>query len=112
MLRDFDARVAKSLQPEKHLIIPDYPRLRLTATSKTKTWVYRYKSPIDGRMRQTAIGHWPAMLFPAVYKQFAMFSRIGQNRSLMMPAKFSIIKFGEWRLFRKQIHIMTASLGR
>lgn len=37
----------------------------MTATKKTRTWVYRYKSPIDGRMRQTAIGHWPTVSFPA-----------------------------------------------
>ena len=65
MLRHFDARVAKSLQPGQHLIISEYPGLRLTATIKTRTWVYRYKSPIDGRMRQIAIGHWPAVSFPA-----------------------------------------------
>lgn len=27
----------------------------------TRTWTYRYKSPVDGRMRQVKIGAWPAM---------------------------------------------------
>jgi integrase len=65
MLRHFDARAAKSLLPGQHIIISDYPGLRLTATATTRTWVYRYKSPIDNRMRQTAIGHWPVVSFPA-----------------------------------------------
>ncbi|WP_054758239.1 hypothetical protein [Methylomonas koyamae] len=34
----------------------------------------------------------------------------GQNRPLMMLAKFSIPKFSEWQLFGKQIDIMTVSL--
>jgi integrase len=62
---NFDARTAKALSPGKHIIISDYPGLRLTASATTRTWIYRYKSPVDGRMRQTALGHWPAMSFPA-----------------------------------------------
>lgn len=61
----FDARSAKALQPGKHIIISDYPGLRLTASATTRTWAYRFKSPVDGRMRQVALGHWPAVSFPA-----------------------------------------------
>ncbi|MGZ4968737.1 MAG: tyrosine-type recombinase/integrase [Methylobacter sp.] len=43
----------------------NYPGLRLTASTTTRTWVYRYKSPVDGRMRQTALGHWPTVSFPS-----------------------------------------------
>jgi len=57
----FDARAAKLLQPGAHLTIDDCPGLRLEATRSTKTWTYRYKSPVDGRMRQIKIGEWPAM---------------------------------------------------
>lgn len=57
----FDARAAKALQPGQHLISPDYPGLRLEAFTDRTTWTYRYKSPVDGRMRQTKIGTWPAM---------------------------------------------------
>ncbi|RAM63114.1 tyrosine-type recombinase/integrase [Herbaspirillum rubrisubalbicans] len=57
----FDARAAKLLQPGQHLVVPDHPGLRLQATESTRTWVYRYKSPVDGRMRQVKIGSWPAM---------------------------------------------------
>jgi integrase len=62
---NFDARSAKALVPGQHIIISDYPGLRLTASATTRTWIYRYKSPVDGRMRQTAIGRWPALSFPA-----------------------------------------------
>jgi integrase len=35
------------------------------ATATLRTWAYRYKSPVDGRMRQVRIGHWPAVGLPA-----------------------------------------------
>lgn len=57
----FDARAAKSLKPNTHLIIDGCPGLRLVATESLRSWIYRYKSPVDGRMRQTKIGEWPAM---------------------------------------------------
>ncbi|REG58985.1 uncharacterized protein DUF4102 [Paraburkholderia sp. BL6669N2] len=57
----FDARAAKQLGPDQHLTVTDCPGLRLVATKTTKSWTYRYKSPVDGRMKQTKIGEWPAM---------------------------------------------------
>lgn len=57
----FDARQAKALQPGQHMVVGGCPGLRLEVTPSTKTWTYRYKSPIDGRMKQTALGQWPAM---------------------------------------------------
>ena len=54
---NFDARTAKALTPGQHIIISDYPGLRLVASAKVLTWIYRYKSPVDKRMRQIAIGH-------------------------------------------------------
>jgi hypothetical protein len=44
-----------------HLTFDSAPGLRLIATASTRTWLYRYKSPIDDRMRQVRLGHWPAM---------------------------------------------------
>lgn len=57
----FDARQAKLLKPGQHLVVGGCPGLRLEATPSTKTWTYRYKSPVDGRMKQTAFGQWPHM---------------------------------------------------
>jgi len=56
----FDVRAAKALRVGEHLIIPGAPGLRLEATQTTRTFVYRYKSPLDGRMKQIKIGAWPA----------------------------------------------------
>ncbi len=61
----FDARVAKMLLPGEHITFESYPGLRLKATASGRTWTYRYKSPLDGRMRQVKIGGWPSMSFPA-----------------------------------------------
>lgn len=61
----FDARAAKSLQPGQHITIDGYPGLRLQARETSRTWTYRYKSPVDGRMRQIKLGQWPAMSLPA-----------------------------------------------
>lgn len=61
----FDARKAKALAAGSHIIVADAPGLRLVATATRKTWTYRYKSPIDGRMRQVAMGQWPQMSYAA-----------------------------------------------
>ena len=57
----FDARTAKLLQPGQHFTISDCQGLRLEVSTKGRTWTYRYKSPIDQRMRQVKIGGWPEM---------------------------------------------------
>jgi len=59
----FDAKAAKLLEPGQHFTISDCPGLRLEATATTRSWTYRYKSPVDSRMRQVKIGTWPAMSF-------------------------------------------------
>lgn len=61
----FDARAARALAPGDHLTIPDAPGLRLVATASRRAWVYRYRSPVDDRMRQLKLGLWPAMGLPA-----------------------------------------------
>lgn len=60
----FDARAAKLLKPDQHIILPEHPGLRLTASVSRRTWQYRYKSPVDERMRQIKLGEWPAMSYP------------------------------------------------
>ena len=60
----FDARAAKLLQPGEHLTLPEHPGLRLAATASRRSWIYRYRSPVDGGMRQVKLGEWPAMSYP------------------------------------------------
>lgn len=62
---EFDARAAKLLLPKQHITIEGHPGLRLEASQSRRTWTYRYKSPVDDRMRQIKIGHWPATSLPA-----------------------------------------------
>lgn len=57
----FDARAIKLLQPGEHVTSPDYPGLRLEAFSDRRTWTYRYRSPVDGKLRQIKIGAWPTV---------------------------------------------------
>ena len=61
----FDARAAKALREGDHLTVEEAPGLRLVASATVRAWVYRYKSPVDGRMRQIKLGRWPAMGYPA-----------------------------------------------
>jgi integrase len=57
----FDVRAAKALRAGDHLIIPGAPGLRLEASTAGRSFIYRYKSLVDGRMRQVKIGEWPEM---------------------------------------------------
>ena len=61
---EFDARAAKLLQAGQHLTVALCPGLRLVGYVTRKTWVYRYKSPLDSRMRQISIGSWPQLGLP------------------------------------------------
>jgi hypothetical protein len=60
-----DARAAKLLTAGHHFTIDDCPGLRLKATATTRTWLYRDKSPVNGKMRQAKIGEWPAVCVSA-----------------------------------------------
>jgi len=66
----FDARTASKLPAGEHLTFDGFPGLRLQATQTRRSWTYRYKSPIDQRMRQIKIGDWPAMGFPAAIAEW------------------------------------------
>jgi hypothetical protein len=57
----FDARAAKLLGPGQYLTSPDHPGLRLEARGDRRTWTYRYRSPVSGKLRQVKIGLWPEM---------------------------------------------------
>lgn len=61
----FDARKIKLMQPGTHASIDGFPGLRVEATASKRSWTYRYKSPVDGRMKQTKLGEWPAMSYAA-----------------------------------------------
>lgn len=66
----FDARAAKQLQPGEHIVVEGCPGLRLEASTAGRAWIYRYKSPVDGRMRQVKIGQWPALAVAAAATQW------------------------------------------
>lgn len=59
----FDARAAKLLQPGEHITLSDHAGLRLVASATSKSWIYRFKSPVDFKMKQVKIGEWPAMSY-------------------------------------------------
>lgn len=66
----FDARAAKLLEAGQHFTIDECSGLRLRATASTRSWIYRYKSPVDGKMRQSKIGEWPAMSISAAIAEW------------------------------------------
>ncbi|MCX5540540.1 hypothetical protein M3A49_13725 [Paraburkholderia sp. CNPSo 3076] len=61
----FDARVAAKLPSGEQMTFEQFPGLRLQTSASRKSWTYRYKSPVDGRMRQIKLGEGPAMAFAA-----------------------------------------------
>lgn len=57
---NFDARAIKLLPVGEHITSSEHPGLRLEALPDRRTWTYRYRSPIDSKLRQIKIGTWPA----------------------------------------------------
>lgn len=57
----FDARAIKLLQAGGHLTSANHPGLRLEAFDDRRTWTYRYRSPVDRKLRQIKIGLWPTV---------------------------------------------------
>lgn len=50
------------MQPgDKPLTDSAYPGLRFKASASKKIWIYRYRSPVDGELRQIKLGNWPAL---------------------------------------------------
>lgn len=66
----FDARAAKLLKAGEHLGVDGCPGLRLSVSASRKTWTYRYKSVVDGRMKQVAIGQWPGVSVQSAASQW------------------------------------------
>lgn len=57
----FDARTINLLPVGQYLTSPDYPGLRIRALDGLWTWSYRYRSPVDDKLRQVKIGNWPKL---------------------------------------------------
>lgn len=55
----FDPRAVKTMSPGEVLSLDGHPGLRIQASEKYRTWVFRYRSPVNGAMRQMKIGRWP-----------------------------------------------------
>lgn len=86
----FDARSAKSLKADEHIVVDGCPGLRLVASNNSKSWIYRYKSPVDNRMRQIKIGEWPAVAFPSAVAEWEGLRKLrdaGRDSSLERKAK-------------------------
>jgi integrase len=66
----FDARAASKLASGEHITFEGFPGLRLQASASRRSWIYRYKSPLDERMRQIKLGEWPALAFPAAIAEW------------------------------------------
>ena len=75
----FDAREMKALTPGQHLTSPDYQGLRLEASASRRTWIYRYRSPIDNKLRQTKIGTWPALSVHAAITKWEELRRVRET---------------------------------
>lgn len=71
----FDAKAAKQLKPDTHMGFEAFPGLRLEAIASRRTWTYRFKSPVDGRMRQQKLGEWPAVSYAAAIVKCRTFGR-------------------------------------
>jgi integrase len=57
----FNAKLMHQLEPGANVSIDGFPGLRMAVTANTRTWTYRYRSPVNEALRQAKIGHWPAM---------------------------------------------------
>lgn len=55
------AVAVQSLAAGEHLTIPKHRGLRLRANESMYNWIYRYKNPDDGRIRQVKLGEWSNM---------------------------------------------------
>ncbi|WP_185731705.1 tyrosine-type recombinase/integrase [Burkholderia contaminans] len=61
----FDANEIRKMPPGTDEAIDGFVGLRIAATIKRRTWIYRYRSPLDGKMKQIKLGEWPALPFAA-----------------------------------------------
>lgn len=75
----------------------------------TASWTYRFKSPVDGRMRQQKLGEWPAMSCTAAIAEWQLIrarrdagedpvlTRKASNRPVMVstPESYTVRKLRE-----------------
>ncbi|MDP9584657.1 UNVERIFIED_ORG: hypothetical protein J2791_003969 [Burkholderia contaminans] len=61
----FDANKIRRMVQGTDEPINGFAGLRISAGAKRRAWVYRYKSPLDGKMKQIKLGEWPVMPFSA-----------------------------------------------
>ena len=101
----FDARQAKLLAPSAHLIIDDCPGLRLEVSNTGRAWIYRFKSPIDGKMRQVKIGQWPALSYSAAVEVW------GQLRDVRSLGRDPALEKKTVRQQEKQL-VVQAKIGK
>ncbi|MGF7132078.1 integrase [Paraburkholderia sp. EB58] len=63
----FDARKIRLLAAGAMVSIDDHPGLRIHVSgdvTKRYTWIYRYRSPEDGKLRQIKLGEWNSLTYP------------------------------------------------
>lgn len=98
----FDARAIKALQAGMHLTSHDHPGLRMEVGAQYRTWVYRYRSPIDGKLRQIKLGRFPAM---SIHAAVVEWERLRQARDNGADPALAA------REARKQVRAETARTG-
>lgn len=91
----FDARAMKLLQPGEHLTSSEFPGLQLVAFSDCRTWTYRYRSPIDQKIRQIKVGSWPkTSVHTAIseYEKLRARRALGEDPALVVKEKRAVRK--------------------
>ncbi|MDR3449664.1 MAG: integrase family protein [Alphaproteobacteria bacterium] len=57
----FSPRTFKELSDGTNAAVEGYDGLRIIVSGNLRTWTYRYRSPVDGKVKQTKLGAWPDM---------------------------------------------------
>jgi hypothetical protein len=78
----FNAIAVQSLPAGKHLTIPKHRGLRLRANERMYNWIYRYKNPDDGRIRQVKLGEWPNMSLNSAVRQWRQLKSLRDQGSI------------------------------
>lgn len=60
-MTSFDARAAKLMKPGERMYLSEHPGLRLETSKRCRSWIFRYRSPVTGLMKQIKIGEWPEL---------------------------------------------------
>ena len=105
----FDARAIKLLSPGMHLTSVSYPGLRLEASASRRSWIYRYRSPVDQALRQVKLGEWPAISVSAAVAEWGRLRALrDEGGDPVMDAKVDKAKKRqEEELVRQAAHAAT-----